>query len=156
MFDLARLEGGIIPFTFAAEGGGKITVLAHALTSEEIAVATMAAGMAEFADEVAHSPDKTADFSGSKGLEMVIKEAQMSVEMACLCIESIQGEGVEVPTVKHAPTLGGLRRLSPESQALFPRTILVKIGRDLNKAAGISEEENFPSEPQPTGDTTGS
>lgn len=156
MFDLARLEGGIIPFDFAAEGGGKITILAHAITSEEIATASMAAGMETFADEVAEAGGDPSELkiNGSRGLEMVVKEAQMAVEMACLCIESVKGYKVQVPTLEHEETLGGLKRLTRDSEKAIPRVALKMIGRALNEAANATEEENFPSDPQSTGNTT--
>jgi len=159
MFELSRLEGGTIPFTFEAEGGGTITLHAHALTNEEIVAAAISSGMDEFADEMMGSEDGAGALkvTGSRGLQMVLKEAEQAVEIARLCIESIEGSrGVEVPILTRELCQGSLKRLDSKSAGLFPRVAMVTIGRKLTEMANMSEEENFPSEPQPTGNTTAS
>lgn len=166
MFDLEKLEGGIIPFEFAGEQGGKITIFAHAATREELSAASISAGLVGLADRMLKGgaldldgsvdAEKVGDL-GEDALEIPIREARLSVELACLCIESLSGEGIKegkIPALSHVTNSHGLRRLSKESQAIFPRIILKQIGEKLNEEATLGEEENFPLEPLPTGSST--
>lgn len=138
-FDLAQLEGGLTCFEYPLQGGGVLKIYAHHPTAEEIAVAYKKAGV-------------SADSEQKTDWEFIAKQAMASVDLACFCIESIEGADQKVTrTTVPLPDDFGLTSLDGQSKEMFPRVILKDIGMKLLGQSRPSEEQNFHSEQPPSG-----
>jgi len=145
-FELARLYGGRDVIHFEATNDEKISVWFHHAQQEEIAVALDAAGLELDKDS------STVPKGGGGVLVTSVMLRQASVELACLCIESIENfDGWHEPSRERGSS--GLQTMTTANRDVIPRIVLRSVGDRIFELANIGDDEGKDSGPSPISDT---
>ena len=133
-FETARLYGGRDKLEFGATDETTIAIWFHHAQGDEIAIALDAAGLERTDDGETVAKGGGGDFVTSA------RAAQSAVELACLCIESIDNfDGWREP---HRDVGShGLNVLRPAQREAIPRIVLQKVGEEIFRLAALGDDE---------------